>query len=329
MRKLVGLLLAVMVHGYAFPGLAQTYLEKQEVPSALNFLKNPGFENGVSAWTRGGGCSTNSSVPLSGLKNGNCTGTGAAETKWEQAPTFAEYRPFVGQTWKASCHVATISSSMQLCGLLDGSETSCIAIDESASLNVAGYKEYAVQVHIPPDQSSSFTAGVRIKTTGSGVFGTRVDSCYLGPWDFVGVTNPSGIVGEVKAMATATCPAGTLSTNGAAVSRSAYSRLFSEIGTTHGQGDGSTTFNVPNYRGRFLRGVAGGQTIDPDRASRTAMATGGNTGDNVGSVQSDQYRSHNHNIRRYNSTDDGSHIDAGAGNGATGFTASELSLIHI
>lgn len=182
MRKLVGLLLAVMVHGYAFPGLAQTYLEKQEVPSALNFLKNPGFENGVSAWTRGAGCSTNSSVPLSGLKNGNCTGTGSAETKWEQAPTFAEYRPFVGETWKASCHIATISSSMQFCGLFNGSETSCVPVTESASLNVAGYQEYAVPISIPADQSSSFTAGVRIKTTGSGVFGTRVDNCYLGPW---------------------------------------------------------------------------------------------------------------------------------------------------
>lgn len=182
MRKYLSLLFALMIHGCACPGLAQTYLEKQEAPSALNFLKNPGFENGVSAWTRGAGCSTNSSVPLSGLKNGNCTGTGAAETKWEQAPTFAEYRPFVGHTWKASCHVATVSSSMQFCGLFNGSETSCVPVTESASLNVAGYKEYAVPISIPPDQSSSFTAGVRIKTTGSGVFGTRVDNCYLGPW---------------------------------------------------------------------------------------------------------------------------------------------------
>lgn len=191
MRNLVGLLLAVMVHGCACPGLAQTYLEKQEVPSALNFLKNPGFENGVSAWTRGAGCSTNSSVPLSGLKNGNCTGTGAAETKWEQAPTFAEYRPFVGETWKASCNIATISSSMQFCGLFNGSETSCVPVTESASLNAAGYREYAVPISIPADQSSSFTAGVRIKTTGSGVFGTRVDNCYLGPWKgVVGLVSP-------------------------------------------------------------------------------------------------------------------------------------------
>lgn len=100
-------------------------------------------------------------------------------------------------------------------------------------------------------------------------------------------------VGSVLAYAR-TCPDGTLEANGAAVSRTTYSKLFSAIGTAHGTGDGSTTFNLPDYRGRFLRGQANGSTLDPDRAARTAMATGGATGDNVGSVQADQYLSHVH-----------------------------------
>ncbi len=60
--------------------------------------------------------------------------------------------------------------------------------------------------------------------------------------------------------------------------------LFAAIKTAHG-GD-ATAFNLPDYRGRFLRGVTGDTENDPDAASRTAMNTGGNTANNVGSIQS-------------------------------------------
>lgn len=45
--------------------------------------------------------------------------------------------------------------------------------------------------------------------------------------------------------------------NGQAVSRTAYAELFALIGTNFGSGDGSTTFNLPDYRGKFLRGLGG------------------------------------------------------------------------
>jgi microcystin-dependent protein len=102
--------------------------------------------------------------------------------------------------------------------------------------------------------------------------------------------------GSITPIAGTVCGAGNLLANGAAISRTTYSELFAEIGVTHGNGDGALTFNLPDYRGRFLRGVAGGSTNDPDRASRTAMGTGGNTGDNVGSVQGDQFGSHAHGV---------------------------------
>jgi len=50
-------------------------------------------------------------------------------------------------------------------------------------------------------------------------------------------------------------PPGWLLCNGAAVSRTAYGRLFAAIGTTHGGGDGSTTFNLPDLRDRFIVGA--------------------------------------------------------------------------
>ncbi len=84
-------------------------------------------------------------------------------------------------------------------------------------------------------------------------------------------------------------PQGFLLCDGAEVSRSTYSRLFTSIGIAHGGGDGATTFNVPDYRGRFLRGVDMGANRDPNAAARTAPQLGassvGNTGDAVGSVQ--------------------------------------------
>lgn len=66
--------------------------------------------------------------------------------------------------------------------------------------------------------------------------------------------------GVVVMYAGTTAPSGALMCNGAAVSRTAYARLFAAIGTAYGAGDGSTTFNVPNLNGRVVVGVgsAGG-----------------------------------------------------------------------
>lgn len=89
----------------------------------------------------------------------------------------------------------------------------------------------------------------------------------------------------------ASAPTGYLTCDGSAVSRTTYATLFAAIGVLHGQGDGSTTFNLPDYRGRFMRGSdnmgTGAASRDPDAGSRTAMNTGGATGATVGSIQAD------------------------------------------
>lgn len=65
--------------------------------------------------------------------------------------------------------------------------------------------------------------------------------------------------GMVMARAVTTVPPGWLLCDGAAVSRTTYAHLFSVISTTYGAGDGSTTFNVPNMKGRVLVGLDAGQ----------------------------------------------------------------------
>ncbi len=90
--------------------------------------------------------------------------------------------------------------------------------------------------------------------------------------------------GSIQAYAGEGVPAGWLRAEGDVVSRTEYPDLFAAIGTIYGAGDGSTTFKLPNYKGRFLRGRANGSGNDPDRASRTDRGDG-TTGDAVGTKQ--------------------------------------------
>ncbi|MBX2989398.1 MAG: tail fiber protein [Bdellovibrionaceae bacterium] len=100
-------------------------------------------------------------------------------------------------------------------------------------------------------------------------------------------------------------PAGYLLCDGSAVSRTIYAELFSVIGTNFGSGDGSTTFNLPDLRGRFLRGVDGLAGRDSDAGTRTEMNVGGNTGNQVGSVQLDAFKDHTHNVSINNANGSG------------------------
>jgi microcystin-dependent protein len=103
-------------------------------------------------------------------------------------------------------------------------------------------------------------------------------------------------IGEVTMFAGSTAPYGYLICNGAQVSRSTYSDLFAIVGTSFGQGNGTTTFHLPDLRGRFVRGLDGAAGNDPDAAGRTAMNTGGATGNNIGSVQADELKAHTHDV---------------------------------
>ena len=88
--------------------------------------------------------------------------------------------------------------------------------------------------------------------------------------------------GSVFTFASTTVPSGYLECNGAAVSRSTYATLFATISTTFGVGDGSSTFNLPDLRGQFVRGWANN-------------ATGtGDDGRSFASSQSDQNKTHGH-----------------------------------
>jgi len=89
--------------------------------------------------------------------------------------------------------------------------------------------------------------------------------------------------GTVIYHAANTPPTDFIKANGAAVSRATYSDLFTAVGTTFGVGDGSSTFNVPDLRGEFMRGWDDSRGVDGSRA--------------FGSAQADQMQSHNHGLK--------------------------------
>ncbi|MFH1555911.1 MAG: phage tail protein [Pseudomonadota bacterium] len=78
--------------------------------------------------------------------------------------------------------------------------------------------------------------------------------------------------GAVMYFARGTCPSTWSEADGAAISRSTYASLFSAIGTSFGAGNGSTTFNVPDLRGEFVRGWDNGRGADSGRSFGTAQA---------------------------------------------------------
>jgi len=85
-------------------------------------------------------------------------------------------------------------------------------------------------------------------------------------------------------------PEGWLLCDGREVSRSDYGNLYKAIGTVWGAGNNTTTFNLPDMRGVFLRGVSGDSGKDEDVDTRTPLKEGGNSGNSVGSYQGDAIR---------------------------------------
>jgi len=94
----------------------------------------------------------------------------------------------------------------------------------------------------------------------------------------------------------ANVPNGWLVCDGSEVSRTTYAQLYLSIGNAFGAGDGATTFHLPDLRGRFPRGTDNGTGNDPDAATRVVSNVGGSSGDNVGSLQNDQFKIHKHSL---------------------------------
>lgn len=99
-----------------------------------------------------------------------------------------------------------------------------------------------------------------------------------------------GIPGLVFAFAGSVAPTGTLLCDGSAVSRTTYAALFAAIGTTWGIGDGSTTFNLPDLRGRAPIGAGQGSGL-------TNRTLGGTGGAETVALATSEMPAHDHRVR--------------------------------
>lgn len=138
-----------------------------------------------------------------------------------------------------------------------------------------------------------------------------VDNAKWATVAVVSVVISTALAGCVAHFARNTAPGGWLKANGALVSRTTYSRLFSSIGTTFGAGDGATTFQLPDLRGLFVRGWDDGRGID--------------TGRPLGGYQDDAYKSHAHDMLVYSTDTLGSKAADSNGGGTMSTATTEFS----
>jgi microcystin-dependent protein len=131
---------------------------------------------------------------------------------------------------------------------------------------------------------------------------------------------PAGTVSMWSGTASSV-PNGYLLCDGSAVSRVAYTDLFNAIGTAHGSGDGSTTFNLPNLRNRFVVGegtsyalAATGGSADATLVSHSHTVDSHSHGDGTLSVDSHSHDdgtlsvdSHSHSFSANTSNDTHNH----------------------
>ena len=88
-------------------------------------------------------------------------------------------------------------------------------------------------------------------------------------------TSPSVPTGTLLPFAGTVIPDGYLPCNGANVSRTDYANLFAAIGTKWGEGDGSTTFTLPNFNDRFIEGTTDTEKVGQYLEAGAPNITGG------------------------------------------------------
>lgn len=234
-----------------------------------------------SCLKKDGGNQATANLPMGGFGHTN-TAQASARTMYARASDVADDRLHyctVGGTANAITLTGSVVTTAYTTGQVFKFFAS-YANTSSVTVAVDGLAATAVKV-----------AGVAL-TAGQIVAGAHVTIAYDGTdFELVTGTTPASVsVGTVMAWPTSTVPTGWLECDGSAVSRTTYSALFAIISTNYGTGDGSTTFNLPNYKDYFLRGFDASGT---DASTRTDRGDG-TTGASVGTKQATSNLAHTH-----------------------------------
>ena len=142
------------------------------------------------------------------------------------------------------------------CSHAEGWETYASG-DYSHSQNMHTYANGEAQTAIGKWNISDYNNEYAL-IVGNGSQGTPSNALTV---DWSGNVMAQGMAGMIQMFAGSTAPTGWLMCDGSAVSRTTYATLFAVIGTTYGTGDGSTTFNLPDLRGRMPLGSSSSHSL--------------------------------------------------------------------
>ena len=185
----------------------------------------------------------------------------------------------------------------------DGTSVRTVSQTDFSSLDVAGAAAIAGNVSIGGTLLATGASQLNSTVTVAGAAVFKSNVSIAGTLTGGGVTGVP--TGGIIPYAGATAPTNYLLCYGQAVSRSTYSSLFSIISTTYGVGDGSSTFGIPDLRGRA---VAGQDDMGGSSADRLTNQTGGVNGDTLGgsggsethTLTTAQLAAHTHDAGTYN-----------------------------
>lgn len=197
---------------------------------------------------------------------------------WPQSPTDAmdggvDPDPDPGEKYKLFYYFAGLSELNQYSGKELNTTSSTIE-----DINFALPSRSQLIHYVPAGAGSSFptspgileiqkqsdsTSLLLFTSNDNRIWRGSISNSIWSDWKTDSSTSP---IGSISYFAGNTTPLGWLFCNGQAISRLTYSGLFEVIGTLYGNGNGSTTFNVPDCRGRFIRSLnVSNNGIDPNR----------------------------------------------------------------
>jgi prepilin-type N-terminal cleavage/methylation domain-containing protein len=209
---------------------------------------------------------------IEGAQEGTCAGRGVAVSL--AAPASASIIGVSGTNLSLSWDVVAGATEYEIqCS----PDQSYVVVLASATASGGGTNSYSFE---DVDPAAMYYCRVRAVNAGA-----------ESAWTQTGSGTNDGTYGSLPVATSiegywATAPTGFLLEDGSAVSRTTYADLFAVIGTTHGAGDGSTTFNLPDSRGRT--------TVNKNASDAEFAAIGQKTGSKTEQLTTAQMPSHTH-----------------------------------
>ncbi len=262
---------------------------------------------------------TGVTIPTGGVFGGTGTGTGTSFVLTNGAASYTHnsFKNIVVDETVTIGGKATFKNAVSVSGdtVINGSTVLAGTARLDSTVTVAGAATFQSTVTVKGD------VHVSSKVCASAYYGSGSNLTGL----------PSMPTGAILPWSVTVAPSGYLTCDGTAVSRSTYAALFAVVSSLYGDGNGSSTFNVPDLRGKFLAGFDAGTSV---LTSVTVGMIEGNVIGNSGGTQAvtlsvAQIPSHTHEIKtagaggtdpatypdRSNDTADGGYATSATGGG--------------